>query len=77
MPPIVDRVLKRQRNSVGGGGSPLSTLAAASPQIALEPAAVVLVDIERNRQVVIAGVAPPRKPSADEKKQRASIVSKR
>ena len=31
MPPIVDRVSKRQQNSVGGGGRQLTTLAAAPP----------------------------------------------
>ena len=75
MPPIADRASKRQRNSVGGGGRQLTTIAAAPPQVALDPAVVVPADIERNREAIVAGVAPPRKLSADEKKQRASIVS--
>jgi len=75
MPPIADRASKRQRNSVGGGGRQLTTIAAAPLQVALDPAVIVPVDIERNREAIAAGVALPRKLSADEKKQRASIVS--
>ena len=75
MPPIADRASKRQRNSVGGGGRQLTTIAAAPPQVALEPAVVVPADIEHNRQTLVVGVAPSRKLSAEKKKQRTSIVS--
>ena len=53
----------------------MTTLAAVLPQVTLETAVVVRAVIERNRQVIVAGVAPPHKPSVDKKKQRVSIVS--
>ena len=53
----------------------MTKIAVAPPQVALEPAVVVPKDIERNRKLIFTGVAPLGKPSADKKKQRASIVS--
>ena len=73
MPPVVERAAKRQQSSIG---CQLTTEAAAPNHVVLETAVIVFpADIEHNCQVIVVGVAPPCKPSADEKKQRASIVS--
>ena len=65
---IANHESKRQQHSVGGGGRQLTTLAITPPQVAFELAVVVPTDIEHTRQVIVAGVAPPHKPSADKKK---------
>jgi hypothetical protein len=53
----------------------LTTQVAVPPQVALEESIGVPTYIESNHQMIIAGVSPPHKPSADKKKHIVSTVS--